>query len=98
MDNDDAINQYDIVEIIQVPEKLAAVIDRGDVGVVVEKFDEENFMVECIQPGGSSKWLETLKIKYFSLRLKIRTMSGWRSRSVRNQSFKQVSFWVLPSA
>src|SRR5215211_1116415 len=90
MDNDDAINQYDLVEIIQVPEKLAAVIDRGDVGVVVEKFDEENFMVECIQPGGSSKWLETLNIKYVSLRRKD-PYNVWVEKSLREKPILQTS-------
>jgi hypothetical protein len=62
MSGRDKIDQYDLVEIIQVPEKLNDVINIGDVGVVVEKYDDENFEVECVQPGGSSKWLEPLNI------------------------------------
>ena len=66
----DKIDQYDLVEIIQVPEKLEGVIDIGDIGVVVEKYNEKNFEVECVQPGGSSKWLETLNVRYIRLRSK----------------------------
>ena len=70
MDDREKINQYDLVEIIQVPEKLRGVIDVGDVGVVVEKYDEKNFEVECLQPGGSSKWLKLLNIKHVRLKSK----------------------------
>ena len=52
-----AINQYDLVEVVDVPENFVGVIDIGDVGVVVEKRDEHNFEIECIQPGGTYKWL-----------------------------------------
>ena len=61
MDNCNNINQYDLVEVIQVPEEYEGVIDIGDIGVVVEKYDDENFEIECVKPGGSYKWLETLK-------------------------------------
>ena len=64
------IDQYDLVEIIQVPEKLESVIDIGDIGVVLEKHNEKNFEVECVQPGGSSKWLVTLNVSYIRLRSK----------------------------
>jgi hypothetical protein len=70
MDDREKINQYDLVEIIQVPEKLRGVIDVGDVGVVVEKYDEKNFEIECLQPGGSYKWLKLLNIKYVRLKSK----------------------------
>ena len=66
----DKIEQYDLVEIIQVPEPLEGVMDIGDVGVVLEKKNERNFEVECVQPGGSSKWLATLHIQYIRLRSK----------------------------
>lgn len=66
----DKIDQYDLVEIIQVPEELEGVIDIGDIGVVVEKYDDKNFHVECVQPGGYSKWLAALNIKYVRLRSK----------------------------
>jgi MFS family permease len=49
---------------------LVGLIDIGDIGVIVEKYDEENFQVECIQSGGASKWLERLNIKYLRLRSK----------------------------
>ena len=64
------IDQYDLVEIIQVPEQLESVIDIGDIGVVLEKHNEKNFEVECVQPGGSSKWLATLNVRYIRLRSK----------------------------
>jgi len=64
------IDQYDLVEIIQVPEKLESVIDIGDIGVVLEKHNEKNFEVECVQPGGTSKWLATLNVRYIRLRSK----------------------------
>lgn len=79
------INQYDLVEVIDVPEKHVGVIDVGDVGVVVEKHNENTFEIECIQPGGSYKWLETLHIQY--IRLKSRDpFSRWEKRSLRDQS------------
>jgi hypothetical protein len=74
------IDQYDLVEIIQVPEALEDVIDLGDVGVVVEKYDERNFHVECVQPGGPSKWLARLNIRYIRLRSKD-PYSRWVKRS-----------------
>lgn len=70
MDDREEIDQYDFVEIIQVPQKLEGVIDLGDVGVVVEKYDEENLQVECLQPGGSTKWLERIHVRYLRLRSK----------------------------
>ncbi len=70
MDKHDSINQYDLVKIVQVPEKLKGVIDLGDIGVVVEKYDEENFEVECVTPDGSYKWLEVLNIQYISRQLR----------------------------
>ncbi|HET6596030.1 MAG TPA: hypothetical protein VFG81_10435 [Anaerolineales bacterium] len=70
MDDREEIDQYDLVEIIQVPQKLEGVIDLGDVGVVVEKYDEENLQVECLQPGGATKWLERVHVRYLRLRSK----------------------------
>jgi len=70
MENRDNINPYDLVEITRVPEEYRGVIDIGDIGVVVEKYDDENFEIECVNPGGSYKWLETLNIKYVRLRSK----------------------------
>lgn len=64
------IDHYDLVEIVLVPEEYQGVMDVGDVGVVIEKYDEKNFEVECVQPGGSSKWLAMLNIKHVRLRSK----------------------------
>lgn len=70
MNDRQVINQYDLVEVIQVPEKHEGVIDVGDVGVVVKKHDDRNFDVECLRSDGSSKWRESLNIKYLKLRSK----------------------------
>jgi hypothetical protein len=90
MDNRDKINQYDLVEIIQVPERLEGVIDIGDIGVVVEKFDDKNFEVECIEPGGSYKWLKLLNIRYVRLRSKD-PFSSWANKSLKDQSITETS-------
>ena len=67
----ECIDQYDLVEIIQVPEKHKGVISLGDVGVVVEKHENGNYEIECMSPDGSYKWLETLDSKYVRLKSKI---------------------------
>lgn len=61
------IEEFDIVEIIEVPEKYKGEIDIGDIGILIDRYDDENFEVECVQPNGSYKWLEPLHIKYFKL-------------------------------
>jgi hypothetical protein len=85
MDDREKINQYDLVEIIQVPEKLQGVIDLGDIGVVVEKYDDENFLIECAQPGDSYQWLKPLNIKYIRLKSKD-PFSIWANKSLTDQS------------
>jgi hypothetical protein len=70
MVNREDIDQYDLVEVIQVPGEYEGVIDIGDVGVVVEKYSSRNFQIESIEPDGSSKWLAPLNIKYLRLRSK----------------------------
>jgi hypothetical protein len=67
----DRIDQYDLVEVILVPEKHEGIIDVGDIGVVVEIDDNESFEIECIRPDGSYKWLETLNSRYIRLKQKI---------------------------
>jgi hypothetical protein len=85
MDAHDRIDQYDLVEIIQVPEEYQGVMDVGDVGVIVEKYDEENFEIECVQPGGSPKWLEPLNLQY--IRLKSRDpYKIWMKKSLGGRS------------
>jgi hypothetical protein len=69
MNNKDKINQYDLVKVIHVPEEYQGVIDIGDIGVVVEKYSEESFEIECVTHDGSYKWLETLNRKYISKHL-----------------------------
>ena len=90
MGNRDKINQYDLVEIIQVPERLEGVIEIGDIGVVVKKHDDKNFEVECIQPGGYYKWLERLNIRYVRLRSKD-PFSIWAKKSLTDKSIIQTS-------
>jgi hypothetical protein len=87
------INQYDLVEIIQVPEKHIGVISIGDVGVIVEKIDEEHFQVECVEPGGSYKWLETIKIEYLRLRSKD-PYEPWIKKSFTDERLMQKSVFL----
>lgn len=90
MDRHEEINEYDLVEVIEVPEQYEGVIDPGDTGVVVKKYDAENFEVECIQPGGSSKWLETLNIR--SVRLKSKDpYNPWIQKSLKEKPIMQTS-------
>jgi hypothetical protein len=90
MNNQGKIDQYDLVEIIQVPEEYSGVMEVGDTGVVVEKYDEKNYEIECVQPGGSTKWLETLHIRYIRLKSKD-PYSGWITRSLGSRSLMRSS-------
>ena len=90
MDNRDKIDQYDLVEIIHVPEGYEQVMDIGDVGVVVEKFDEENFEIECLQPDGPPKWLESLPVQYIRLKSKD-PYNAWMSKSLGGRSMMRSS-------
>jgi hypothetical protein len=90
MNDREEINQYDLVEIVQIPQKLEGVIDLGDVGVVVEKYDEENLQVECLLPGGSTKWLERINIGYVRLRSKD-PYHPWIEKSLREEPILQSS-------
>lgn len=65
------IDQYDLVEIVHVPEMHRGVIDVGDIGIVVEIYDDDNFEIECVRPDGSYKWLKTLNSRYIALKHKI---------------------------
>jgi hypothetical protein len=96
MDKHDKINRYDLVEIIQVPEKLQGVIDLGDIGVVVEKYDQENFEIECVTPDGSYKWLQTLNVRYISKHL--RSSSRRRKSSDAQMMRNSVVFGSLIGA
>lgn len=90
MENGDKINQYDLVEVVRVPEELIGVIYQGDIGVVVEKYDDKNFKVECVEPGGSNQWLQPLNVKY--LRLKSRDpFDRWIQKSLTETSMTQKS-------
>jgi hypothetical protein len=62
----DKITRYDMIKVIHVPEEYKGLIDVGDIGIVIEKQDEENFEIECVTPDGSFKWLETLNIRFVS--------------------------------
>lgn len=90
MDDREEIEQYDLVEVIQVPPKLEGVIELGDVGVVVEKYDDENLQVECLQPGGSTKWLERVHVRYVRLRSKD-PYNPWIEKSLADEPILQRS-------
>ena len=90
MDRHFKIDQYDLVEVIQVPEEYSGVMDVGDTGVVVEKYDEKNFEIECLLPGGSTKWLQTLHIKYIRLKSKD-PYSAWIRKSLDGRSMMRSS-------
>lgn len=90
MDDREEINQYDLVEIIQVPQQLAGEIDLGDIGVVVEKYDDHTFQVECVQRGGSTKWLKKLNIRYLKLRSKD-PYHPWIEKSLSDKPIMQKS-------
>lgn len=90
MKDPEKIDQYDVVEIIHVPERYEGLIQIGDIGVVVEKYDDETFAVECIQPGDSCKWLGTLTIR--DLRLKSKDpFSRWAEKSLAERSLTKPS-------
>lgn len=90
MEDQERIDQYDVVEIIHVPESYAGLIHIGDVGVVVEKHDEETFEVECIQPGDDCKWLGTLTIR--DIRLKSKDpFTRWAKESLAERSITKPS-------
>ena len=90
MEVQEKIDEYDLVEIIQVPEKHKGVIDVGDIGVVVEKYDDKNFRVECLQPGGASKWLALLNIRHVRLRSKD-PFDNWIKQSLPEKPLMQKS-------
>ncbi len=90
MESLSGIDQYDLVEIIQVPEEYRGIIRIGDVGVVVEKYDDENFEVECVQPGDSCKWLVTLNIQEVRLKSKD-PFSRWAKKSFPDPSITKPS-------
>ena len=99
MDERETIDQYDLVEIVLVPEKLQGLIEVGDVGVVVEKYDDKNFKVECLQPGGSYKWLKPLHVNYLRLKSKD-PFSIWAEKSLADKSImrRSVSLGTLIGA
>ncbi len=91
MSDRENIDQYDLVVIIQVPEQYEGVIDVGDVGVVVGKYDGENFEIECIQPEDDScKWLVTLNIKHIQLKSRD-PFSTWANKSLLEKSITKPS-------
>lgn len=90
MNNQEVINQYDLVEIMRVPEGYEGVINIGDIGTVLEKYDQAHFSIECVRRDGSTKWLETLHIKYIRLRSKD-PFSAWVKTSLIDRSMTQRS-------
>ncbi len=90
MDDLSSIDQYDLVEIKGVPAAYQGIINIGDIGVVVEKYDDANFEIECVQPGSSCTWLVTLNIQ--DIRLKSKDpFSTWAKRSFPEKSIREPS-------
>ena len=89
-ENRDQINPYDLVEVTWVPERMKGVVEPGDIGVVLEKYDNNSFKVECIEPGGAYKWLRVLDRRYVRLRSKD-PFSRWAKKSLKEKSITQTS-------
>lgn len=90
MSEQEKIDQYDVVEIIHVPVEYEGVISIGDVGVVVEKYDDETFEIECVETSGSCQWLATLSIQ--DIRLKSKDpFSRWAKQSLTAPSITKSS-------
>lgn len=87
------IDQYDLVEVIDVPAKYAGVMDIGDVGVVLEKHDGHIFDVECIELGGAHKWLATLHIGHIQLKSRD-PFRRWQNESLPDPAIMQPSIWL----
>jgi len=90
MDNREKIDQYDLVEIIQVPEQYVGVINVADVGVVIEKYDEDNFEIECVRLGEDCKWLVKLNIEHIRLKSKD-PYHLWITKSLADKSIMKSS-------
>lgn len=84
------IERYDLVEVIDVPERYSAVMHIGDVGVVLEKHDGHIYDVECIEPGGTHKWLAKLHIEHIQLKSRD-PFSRWEKQSLTEPSIMQPS-------
>jgi hypothetical protein len=86
MISSERINRYDLVEIIEVPQEYKGVMHIGDIGIVVEKYDDDNFEIECVTPDGSFKWLEILNIRFISkyLSSSSKTRQAIEKRMMRN--------------
>jgi hypothetical protein len=65
------IDPFDLVEVIGVPEQHEGLIEVGDIGAVLEIYDNGDFEIECLRPDGTYKWLETLNRRYVRLKSKI---------------------------
>lgn len=85
-----AINQYDLVEVVDVPEQYSDVMDVGDVGVVLENHDGHIFDVECIEPGGAPKWMAKLHVEHIQLKSRD-PFSSWEKRSLTGQPLMRPS-------
>jgi hypothetical protein len=71
VDKSERIDQYDLVEVVVVPQQYDGIIEVGDIGVAVEIYGHEDFEIECVNPDGSYKWLATLNGRYIKLKSKI---------------------------
>ena len=93
MEPRETIHEYDLVEVIRVPAELEGVVDIGDVGVVVEKFNEDNFEIECVQPGGAYKWVEPLNIEYIRLKSRDPFRAWTRTSAVNRTLLRNSLIW-----
>jgi hypothetical protein len=66
------------------------VIDIGDVGVVVEKYDDENFEIECVKPSDDCRWLVQLSIRHVRLKSKD-PYSSWIQKSLNDKPILRTS-------
>ena len=67
MTDREQINQYDLVEIVQVPYEHQGLIQVGDVGLVIQKYDDRNFEVERVGVESHIKWQAALNAQYLRL-------------------------------
>lgn len=71
VERQERIDQFDLVEVVVVPEQYQGIMEVGDIGAAIEIYNHEEFEVECLNPDGSYKWLAILNNRYIRLKSKI---------------------------
>ena len=51
------LKEFDIIEVLAVPESDRDIVSVGDVGTVVFVYSNDAFEVKCVMDDGSTKWL-----------------------------------------